>query len=97
MILLGVFIVDATVTLLVRLYQRCRVYEAHCSHAYQNAARYFGRHVSVTCGVLFINVCWLLPMAILVQWEYIDGFTALLIAYLPLVLLSIRFKAGRVD
>ena len=97
LILLGVFIVDATVTLLVRLCQGLRVYEAHRSHAYQHAARRFGGHAWVTGAVFIINVVWLLPMAILVACGYAEGFTALLIAYLPLLLLSIGFKAGRCD
>jgi len=97
LILLGVFIVDATVTLFCRLYRGCKVYEAHRSHAYQQAARRFGRHSWVTAAVFMVNTCWLLPIAVLVALDYIDGFMALLIAYLPLIGLSIKFKAGRVD
>ena len=41
-ILLGVFIVDATVTLVRRLLRGEKVYEAHRSHAYQFASRRFG-------------------------------------------------------
>jgi len=47
--------------------------------------------------VFMVNTCWLLPIAVLVALDYIDGFMALLIAYLPLIGLSIKFKAGRVD
>ncbi|MEN1606768.1 glycosyltransferase family 4 protein, partial [Pseudomonas aeruginosa] len=42
LILLGVFIVDATYTLARRLLRGDKVYEAHRSHAYQYASRHFG-------------------------------------------------------
>ncbi|RBL66728.1 glycosyl transferase, partial [Pseudomonas sp. MWU13-2625] len=45
LILLGVFIVDATFTLIRRLVRGDKVYEAHRSHAYQFASRQFGRHL----------------------------------------------------
>ena len=96
LILLGVFIVDATVTLLCRLFRGCAVYEAHCSHAYQHAVRRFGSHLWVTIGVLILNVCWLWPMAILVGKSTIGGFTGLCIAYVPLIILAVGFKAGKV-
>ena len=95
LILLGVFIVDATITLLVRLFAGVRVYEAHCDHAYQHAVRRFGNHLSISLGVLFINFFWLLPLAILVMLERLGGSIGLLIAYIPLISLTILFKAGK--
>ena len=95
LILLGVFIVDATCTLFVRLLRGDKVYEAHRSHAYQFASRQFGGHLPITLSVTCINVIWLLPIAILVALSKIDGFVGLLIAYLPLIVLALRFKAGQ--
>lgn len=94
-ILLGVFIVDATFTLLRRLLRGDRIYEAHRSHAYQYAARQFGGHLPVTVAVVAINVCWLLPWAVLVALERVDGALGLTLAYLPLLLLAFRFRAGQ--
>ena len=96
-ILLGVFIVDATVTLVCRLFRGCKVYEAHRSHAYQHAVRRYGSHLRVTLAILILNVFWLLPLAILVARSSVNGFAGLLIAYLPLIILAIGFKAGRLD
>ncbi len=96
-ILLGVFIVDATYTLLHRLLRGEKVYEAHRSHAYQNAAKLFGRHLPVTLAVAAINLCWLLPMALWVSLGGVDGMLGVLIAYAPLVGLAIRFQAGAVE
>lgn len=95
LILLGVFIVDATCTLAVRLVKGDKVHEAHRSHAYQYASRQFGGHLPITLSVTVINLIWLLPIATLVALGSIDGFVGLLIAYVPLTLLALRFKAGQ--
>jgi Fuc2NAc and GlcNAc transferase len=92
LILLGVFIVDATMTLFTRLVQGHKIYEAHRNHAYQHAAQDFGSHLSVTMAVLVINIFWLLPMAMLVAWGKLEGFTGLVIAYLPLIILAVTLK-----
>jgi len=63
LILLGVFVVDATITLIRRLGQGERIHQAHRSHAYQHAAVYRGAHLPVTIAVGAINVCWLFPIA----------------------------------
>jgi Fuc2NAc and GlcNAc transferase len=97
LILLGVFIVDATTTLIHRLVRGEKVYEAHRSHAYQFATRRFGRHLPVTVAVAVINVVWLLPLAMAVGVWGMDGTTALLLAYAPLVILAFKFSAGSAE
>ncbi len=94
-ILLGVFIVDATFTLLRRAFRGAKIYEAHRSHAYQRAASCFGGHLSVTMTVLVINIVWLLPLAALVGMGYLNGAVGVLIAYAPLVVMATQLKAGR--
>lgn len=94
LILLGVFTVDATWTLFRRLLRGDKVYEAHRSHAYQYASRRFGNHLPVTLAVLGINLLWLLPIALWVGLGGLDGLLGLLVAYLPLVVLAVKFKAG---
>jgi Fuc2NAc and GlcNAc transferase len=56
MILLGVFVFDATATLLRRLRRRERFFEAHRSHAYQRAARARGHHARVSGTVVALNL-----------------------------------------
>jgi Fuc2NAc and GlcNAc transferase len=97
LILLGVFIVDATFTLLRRLVRGDKVYEAHRSHAYQFASRRFGKHLPVTVAVGLINVFWLLPIAVGVVLYGLDGATALILSYVPLVLLAIKYRAGQLE
>lgn len=94
LVLLGVFVVDATVTLIRRLLRGERVYEAHRSHAYQHASREFGAHRPVTLAVAAIDVFWLLPLALAIAAGRLDGLAGLVIAYVPLLALAFRFRAG---
>lgn len=97
LILLGAFIVDATVTLIRRTIRGERFYEAHRSHAYQHAAVRFGSHRPVTVATALITLAWLLPIALLVGGGTLDGAVGLVAAYIPLVALVIWLKAGEVS
>lgn len=97
LILLGVFIVDATFTLLRRLIRGDKVYEAHRSHAYQFASRQFGKHLPVTLAVGLINLFWLLPIAYCVTRLGLDGAFGLTVAYVPLIILAVKFHAGQLE
>ncbi|MGR3887574.1 MraY family glycosyltransferase [Pseudomonas sp. 1152_12] len=97
LILLGVFVVDATFTLVRRLLRGDKVYEAHRSHAYQFASRKCGKHLPVTLAVAAINLVWLLPIALGVVLYGWDGAWALVLAYVPLILLAIKFHAGELE
>lgn len=97
LILLGVFVVDATFTLIHRLMRGERVYEAHRSHAYQRASRRYGSHLRVSLSVLAINLLWLVPLALLVALGHVSGLLALIVAYAPLVLVVVHLGAGRPD
>lgn len=97
LILLGVFIVDATCTLFVRLLRGEKVYEAHRSHAYQIASRRTGSHRQVSLAIVGINFIWLLPLSVLVCLGMLDGALGVVIGYVPLVGLALRLKAGQRD
>ena len=94
LILLAVFLIDATYTLLRRIINRAHWYEPHRSHAYQKAACRFGGHAIVTVGVLILNLAWLLPWAWLAGQAPEWGAGIALLAMLPLVLLAHRLGAG---
>ncbi|MGR8929081.1 MAG: MraY family glycosyltransferase [Gammaproteobacteria bacterium] len=93
-ILFGVFIVDATYTLLYRFFSKQKWYEAHCSHTYQRAARRHG-HLPVLWASWIINLSWLLPISLFVFLYPAYALLAVLIAYAPLVYLAYRYKAGQ--
>jgi len=96
-LLLGVFIVDATLTLLVRYRSEQRWLEGHACHAYQNAARHYKSHAKVTITVVLINLFWLGPLAWLsIQYPKM-GLVITVIGLLPLLSLAKRFGAGRAN
>ena len=94
LILLGCFSVDATTTLLRRVARGEKFYEAHRSHAYQYASRKHASHKAVSLALGAINVAWLLPVALLVATQRLDGLLGTVLAYTPLVYLARRYKAG---
>ena len=94
LILLGVFIVDATWTLLRRFLRGEKIYEAHRSHAYQHASRFYGSHKTVSLIIGLINVGWLTPLALWVGLAGLNALLGLVLAYLPLILLAVYFRAG---
>jgi Fuc2NAc and GlcNAc transferase len=94
LILFGVFVVDATYTLLIRFGSGQKWYDAHCSHTYQRAAKQHG-HLRVLMASWAINLFWLLPVSVLVFLHPGYALLGLLLAYLPLVYLAYRYKAGQ--
>ena len=95
MILAGVFVVDSTVTLITRVINGEQWYSAHNNHAYQKASRRLKGHKPVTLAVLTINLVWLLPIAFLVMAQPEFGWWLTFVAWTPLILLALLFKAGR--
>ena len=61
-ILLSVFVADATTTLLRRMLKREKWYLPHSTHAYQKLARRNG-HLPIALGVAIINIAVLAPAA----------------------------------
>ncbi|MDQ2078347.1 glycosyltransferase family 4 protein [Marinimicrobium sp. ABcell2] len=94
LILLGTFIVDATVTLVTRVLHGEVFYEAHRSHAYQYLSRKLRQHKPVTLLYGAVNLVWLFPVALMVTLGYLDGLVGLMLAYAPLAILALYFKAG---
>lgn len=92
LVLLGIFIVDTTTTLVGRMWAGAVWYHSHRSHAYQQAAMKYGSHVSVVAGAALINVLWLLPMAWLTTQFEQSGLWLTAVAWLPLFLLGRYFK-----
>jgi Fuc2NAc and GlcNAc transferase len=95
LILGGVFIVDATLTLVRRLIRRERVYQAHRTHAYQWLARRWGSHSSVTIAVIIINLVWLFPCAALAVKYPGSALWICSFALAPLAVCALLNGAGR--
>jgi Fuc2NAc and GlcNAc transferase len=93
-ILGGVFLVDATVTLLRRIIRGDRWREAHRSHAYQHMARGMGSHRAATVTVLAVDVLWLFPWAWYATTDSAHEIWYLVGALLPLVAAAILLGSG---
>ena len=94
-ILLAVFVSDATVTLIRRLLRKQKPHVAHRSHAYQHLAIRLNSHAKVALLVLAVNIAWLLPIAFLVADKQLAGTTGVIIAYVPLLVAALVFGAGK--
>jgi Fuc2NAc and GlcNAc transferase len=95
LVLLGIFVVDSTTSLIQRILDGERIYEAHRSHAYQRAAIMFGGHRVVTLAVIGIDLIWLLPWAVMIAVDWVPGIVGLVIAYTPLVVVALLLSAGK--
>lgn len=93
-ILLGVFVVDATVTLVRRLGTGKKWYAAHRSHAYQHLSQRWAGHRPVTLVVCAVNVGWLLPAAIAAYLYPNYGALIAVFALVPLVAIALLIGAG---
>lgn len=91
LIMLGVFIVDSTYTLIDRYRQGKKVSQSHCEHAYQHASRRWG-HKPVTLATTGINIFWLAPLAVLATVRPALQIVALVVAYAPLVFMTMKCK-----
>lgn len=97
-ICLGVFVVDATYTLIKRVLNGYKMYDAHRSHSYQILSRKLNSHTPVTWGVALINIFWLFPIAyFVVTQDFRYPEIAIVIAYVPLIICGIKMKAGHTD
>jgi Fuc2NAc and GlcNAc transferase len=90
---LGVFVVDATVTVLRRAARREPLHEPHRGHAYQILARRCDSHARVAVAAVMINLAFLLPVAMLAASHTLGPISAVLVAYSPLVLLALILGA----
>ena len=94
LILAGVFVVDATITLITRMITGEQWHAAHNNHAYQKASRLLQGHRPVTLAVLAINTLWLLPVAWFSSVRPEFGWWLTVVAWMPLIILCLFLRAG---
>lgn len=95
LILLGIFICDATLTLFSRILRGGKFYQPHKTHAYQILASHFRSHSKATLSVIGVNILWLFPIAFLVSRGSVNGIVGIFIAYLPLAIIHILMRGGK--
>jgi len=93
LVLLAVFITDASWTLLWRIATGQPFTRPHRLHAYQRLSVYWGSHRSVDLLLVVVFLCWLLPLAWLLQNYPDHAFLLVILAYLPLLLGMAKIRA----
>lgn len=96
-ILLALFIADATTTLLVRLLTGQNVLQAHRSHAYQKLAQRLGKHKPVTLGYGAVMLFVLLPASFMANAVPGSGLLVFSVLFLVFSACALRLGAGRVN
>jgi Fuc2NAc and GlcNAc transferase len=94
LILLGVFITDATYTLMIRAWRRERLHAGHRTHGFQHIVRRGWSHAQVTLLFNFITVAWLGPLSVLAVLYTDYASRIFLLAYAPLLALMVFLRAG---
>ena len=94
LILLSVFISDASYTLAVRIVTKRNITKAHLRHAFHILATSKNSHKYVNRVLIITNLCWILPLALLSN-AYIDYHILItVLAYLPLLIFLVKIGAG---
>lgn len=94
LILLALFVADATTTLVTRMLRRDQFLKPHRSHGYQILSRRWGSHKKVTLGLCVLNLLYCVPLAILASLHPAYGFVIACLTFMPLVYFLIRIGAG---
>ena len=91
LVVFGYYLGDTTTTTLIRIILVKKWYHPHRSHAYQNLARKLDNHAIVSFGVMVYHILWLLPLAIWTVLKPNFGIIAVVLAFLPSIIWSIKF------
>ena len=91
LVVFGYYLADTTTTTLIRIVLVKKWYHPHRSHAYQNLARILDSHAIVSFGVMLYHILWLLPLAIWTVLKPNFGIIAVVLAFLPSIIWSIKF------
>lgn len=94
-ILLTLFIADATTTLLVRLLTGQNILKAHKLHAYQKLSRKVGDHLPVTIGYGAIMLFVLVPASVLANRLPHSGLLVFSLLFLSFCCVAYLLEAGK--
>ncbi len=92
--MLLVFVINASYTLLHRIFSGEKGYLAHRSHAYQILSRKYNSHKVVMVGVMGVNLIWLFPLAYLASVYEFWAPALTIIASLPILYVVSKAGAG---
>jgi Fuc2NAc and GlcNAc transferase len=95
LLLMSVFIVDASWTLLMRFCTGQKIWTAHNLHAYQKLSRQLNSHVKVTMAVLAYNLIWLIPLTLAFITGHLSWQLAVTLSITPVLFACLYLQAGR--
>ena len=94
LILLSIFVIDSSYTLLVRIVTKKNISEVHLTHAYHKITRKSNSPITTNKILIYINIFWVFPLAAISN-IYIDyNLIITIITYLPLLFSVINIGAG---
>ena len=93
LILLSIFISDASYTLLVRIVTKKNILKPHLTHAFHIISRKKSQLFTVKIMII-INLLWIFPLALMSNLFSNYNIIITFIAYLPLVFYLIKIGAG---
>ena len=97
LILLSVFISDSTYTLFVRVVTQKNLLKPHLTHGFHILAKKSRSQKEITKYMIFVNLFWVLPLAVISNSFNDFHILVTIIAYLPLLLYLIKIGAGLED
>jgi Fuc2NAc and GlcNAc transferase len=89
-ILFSYFLVDTSVTLLLRIVI-VKKYLPHRSHAYQNLARIWNNHLKVTGLIILYHFLWILPLSVWATFNPNFEIIAAFLATCPVMFLTVKY------
>ncbi|MEM8561723.1 MAG: glycosyltransferase family 4 protein [Pseudomonadota bacterium] len=92
LILLAVFVTDASWTLVWRFIRGQSITQAHRLHAYQRLSRHWDSHQKVVIAFVLVFLVWLTPLAWLAEVHPQSALLLVILAYLPLLLGMAKFR-----
>ncbi|MFT5481448.1 MAG: Fuc2NAc and GlcNAc transferase [Halieaceae bacterium] len=92
LILLGLFISDASYTLIWRIASGQRFLEAHRLHLYQRLTDRWNSHTRVVLIFMAVNILWLLPLAWAAEVWPEAAVWLFILAYSSLLLAMVKFR-----
>ena len=92
LILMMPFFVDATATLLARLYRGLPPHQAHSEHAYQRLARSVDSPLPINLGLLAIHGIWQFPCAVWAVYSSYSLLFPVIFSAIPSILLVVSSR-----
>lgn len=94
LILLSIFIADASYTLLVRVVTKRNIGHPHLTHAFHIITIKKNSHLFTIKWMIIINMVWVFPLALLSNTYMSYHIVITMVAYLPLLFYLIKIGAG---